>query len=175
MTTTDTGTTGRTPVPGQAAQVLRDAADLIEANGWWRGEYWPGASASADDPTDPDYPYVDGDPCCALGAIAVAAGVGDPGAVMPALARRPVLIEAVRALYRAFEGEPDESDTPVMLALAVEQWNDCDDRAAADVVATLRRAAGSLTVSNRPGGPSAKTSHQAGSPNHQNDSKETDV
>ena len=32
-----------------------------------------------------------------------------------------------------------------------------------------------LQVSPRPGGPSAKTFHQAGSPNHQNDSKENSM
>ncbi|WP_028926311.1 DUF6197 family protein [Pseudonocardia acaciae] len=150
-----------------AASVLARAAGLIESDGWLKGKYWPGGDAHG--------PYAAGAPCCAVGGLAVAAGVHDPKAVMPAMVDRPALVEAVRALYRVIASDPDpaDDDAPYELTRAVEWWNDHDGREAVEVVAALRRAADMLTPGF--GGSSAKTSHQAGSPNHQNGSKESDV
>ena len=48
------------------SETLDRAADHIEQHGWHQGYFWPNDGHELGYP-----PYVDGDPCCALGAIAV--------------------------------------------------------------------------------------------------------
>lgn len=155
----------------EAAHLLRCAAAAIEANGWLQGEYWPEAPSPYATAT-----YVTGDPCCAVGALAVATGEYDADYVMYSLARWRALTEALRALAATISDGPLRPGNRRREWITdVAMWNDAEGRTAAEVVTALRAAADSLTtVSNRPGGSSATTSHQAGSPNHQNDSKETD-
>jgi len=54
----------------KVSKVLRKAADHIETYGHHKGYFWPDGESF-------DAPYTAGDPCCALGAIAVVEGV-DP-------------------------------------------------------------------------------------------------
>ncbi len=166
----------------RAAVVLRTAADRIERCGLFKGEYWP---------VDPDrdrVEYIEGDPCCTLGALAVSTGIADPRTADVELGVRPELHIAGAALTKAID--PDGGSWPWAV---VPLWNDDPVREPGEVIATMRAAATGLdrpdigppgpnpldplTVAGS-GGPSAKTFHQASgaemtSPNHQVDSKET--
>ena len=172
---TEPPTPGRVPagttIPGLASQgeagspaaLLRRAAELIEQFGLHQGEWWP--NACSDPPGKPPQDYIGGDPCCAVGALAVAAGVRHVRSVQRALTELPALAVANDALHAAMP-----RGTPF-----VASWNDHPDRVADEVAALMRSAATQLEVVARHGGPSAETFHQAGAaafPNHQDDSKE---
>ncbi|HEY9415440.1 MAG TPA: hypothetical protein VIQ30_11825 [Pseudonocardia sp.] len=161
------GTTTLTPaVRGPAvdspSELLRRAAELIEQRGLFQHEWWPDAlPAHGEQPRD----YIDGDPCCAIGALAVAAGAWQVGSVHRALTNLPALAAANDALHAAM---------PPGVAF-VAAWNDQPGRTAGEVAEVMRSAASRLDTNARPGGPSAKTFHRAGAnhiPNHQDDSKE---
>jgi hypothetical protein len=143
----------------RAAVLLAQAAELIEQRGWWQGDLWPEAADNL--------PYVIGDPCCVLGALAVASGVWHYDQVTE-LFRRPDYVVAVEALITQINAGQPESEH----VRDIYTWNDNPRRTAGEVVRTLRAAAHRLD-NTRSGGPSAKTFHQAGSPNHQIASKET--
>jgi len=155
----------------RAAELLRDAANHIKLCGLFKGEYWPG---------DLDEPgYIDGDPCCVLGALAIAAGIDDATHADIELDHYPALVIALDAIAnRVAPG----SEEPVVPA-----WNDHPDRTPAEVVAELRAAAGELDPDppdpppavdaghsiDLPGGPSTKPFHQAGSAStHQHSTSE---
>lgn len=162
------------PAPtGHPAELLRAAADRIERFGLFQGEYWPitpgGISAG----------YIPGDPCCALGALAVAAGYDDPLLADAALDARPELVTATDALTAHLRLRARVAPVSV--------WNDHPARIATEVTAALRAAATSLDPPepNPPptthqsagfGGPSATSFHQAGpaSSTHQHDTSEED-
>ncbi len=154
------------------AALLRAAADRIDRCGLFQGEYWPIA------PGEAPGPYVEGDPCCAHGALAVAAGWDYAPQADTALDTYWELVTATDALATCIQ---DRAGEPVSVA----GWNDHPDRTAAEVTAALRAAARALdpdepdpppTVHLSPGlgGPSAKSFHQAGpaSSTHQHDTRE---
>jgi hypothetical protein len=144
----------------RAAELLAAAADRIERCGLFQGEYWP---ISAGRHTT----YVDGDPCCALGALAVAAEFDDAPLADVALDTRPELILAIDALTEHIDspsgGQPAQ----------VPAWNDRPGRTHIKVGSALRAAAAQLRVqapdppagptSDLAGGPSAASVHRAGS------------
>lgn len=59
------GRTGQQMSPGQTADTLDAAADLIRRNGLHKGDYWPDSDR---------HDYCDGTPACLAGALAVALG-----------------------------------------------------------------------------------------------------
>ncbi len=141
------------------AALLRAAADRIDRYGLFQGEYWPitpgGISAG----------YIPGDPCCALGALAVAAGYDDALLADAALDARPELVAATDALTAQLN--------PCARAAQVSVWNDHPGRTATEVTAALRAAAAALDpdepdppptahLSAGLGGPSATSFHRAG-------------
>lgn len=151
-----------TPVErSRAAELLRDAASHIKLCGLYKGEYWPG------DLDEPD--YIDGDPCCVLGALALAAGIDDTAHADVELDRYPALVIALDAIGNRVAPGGEEPVVPA--------WNDHPDRTAAEVVAELRAAADELDPDppdppppcdanpfiDLPGGPSTKSFPQAGS------------
>lgn len=155
----------------RAAELLRDAADHIKLCGLFKGEYWPG---DLDDPG-----YIDGDPCCVLGALAVAAGINDAGHADVELDHYPALVIALDAMANRVAPGGEEPVVPA--------WNDHPDRTAAEVVAELRAAASELDPDPPdparpvdahhsialPGGPSTKSFPQAGSAStHQHSTSE---
>lgn len=155
---------------GCPAELLRAAADRIDRFGLFQGEYWPitpgGISAG----------YIQGDPCCALGALAVAAGYDDALLADAALDARPELVAATDALTAQLN-----LCAPVA---PVSVWNDHPGRTATEVTAALRAAAAALDPpepdpppTDLPaacGGPSAKSFPAAGaaSSTHQHDTRE---
>jgi hypothetical protein len=160
------GRTTRNPAvqypAGGAAALLRQAAELIEQRGLHRHAWWPDACSTPSDEEPLD--YIEGDPCCAIGALAVAAGVWQVNSVQWALTELPALAVANDALHAAM---------PPGVAF-VAAWNDQPGRTAGQVAEAMRSAATQLDTC--PGGPSAKTFHRAGAnptPNHQDDSKES--
>jgi hypothetical protein len=111
--------------------LLRAAANRISAYGLFQGEYWPvtpGGESSA---------YIEGDPCCALGALAVAARYDEVLLADAAIDTHPGLVAAVDAVA-ARVGE-------------LAAWNDSPSRTAADVTAVLRAAATDLTAPDNAG------------------------
>lgn len=109
----------------RAAALLRAAANRITAYGLFQGEYWPvtpGGASSA---------YIEGDPCCALGALAVAARYDEVLLADAAIDTHPDLVAAVDAVA----GRVGE----------LAGWNDSPVRTAADVASVLRAAADDLT------------------------------
>ncbi len=64
----------------QTVGVLRAAADRIARCGLFRGEYWPTERPNRVE-------YIEGDPCCALGALAISAEVDDAWLAEVELAR----------------------------------------------------------------------------------------
>ncbi|MGI8815339.1 MAG: DUF6197 family protein [Pseudonocardia sp.] len=156
----------------RAASLLRDAADRIARCGLHQGEYWPTTVGQPG--------YIEDDPCCALGALAVAADVNDPYRADGELNNRPELVIALDTL--ADQVDPDNTRFDV-----VPPWNDHPLRTAAEVTAAMRAAAAQLEpipyrlaepstgpppappgadpsarCTARPGGPSATSFHQAG-------------
>jgi hypothetical protein len=97
----------------ETADILDEAANVIERNGWHRGFYYdrsvhlPPAEC----------------PVCALGAVNVAMGSVDP--VRPAEIGSPAEVALERYLGVA----------------SVADWNDDPDRIAAEVITALRDAA----------------------------------
>ena len=107
------------------SKVLSKAADHIEKHGWYQGYYWPS-------PTDYKWrepSYTEGDPCCALGAIAVVEG------------RDPVHEETAAMEFLAEHiGET---------TAGVADWNDAGSRTKDEVLAALRGAAERARVLGR--------------------------
>jgi len=117
----------------RAAALLRAAANRITAYGLYRGEYWPvipGGESSA---------YIEGDPCCALGALAVAARYDEVLLADAAIDTHPDLVAAVDAVAHRV-GE-------------LAGWNDSPVRIAAEVTSVLRAAATDITDRHNAGGP----------------------
>jgi hypothetical protein len=168
----------------RAQQLLLDSADRLERFGWRQGEYWPNACIAS--------PYVEGDPCCALGALAVGFGVDTYDCANWAFTARPVLALALDTLATEINADCADGEH----APDVAAWNDDPERTATEVIAAMHHAAGRLgqppdpgavlatfsalfdgaqpgagtDVVALPGAPSAKNAHQAGpttSPNHQ--------
>jgi hypothetical protein len=161
----------------RAVELLLGAAALIQTCGLWKGEYWPGSAdaqvQASDEPTEDlggyrPGGYIPADPCCAMGALAVAGGpeaIADPRPLTSGhqLALHVTSLELIARGCRR----------------RLEAFNDAEDTTAAQVADVLRSAARRLYLTvplpdsySVPGGSSAKTSHPAGTPNHQVDSKE---
>lgn len=105
-----------------AADVLDRAADLIQAHGLHKGDYWPGEEAGV--------AYRPGQPCCVFGALRVAhvgAGGSHVGSNIRMTQVCPLLVSRILPFVPEYE--------PVL------DWNDAASRTAADVVAVLRQAA----------------------------------
>ena len=98
------------------SETLDKAADHIVVNGWWQSYYWPTTSHILGEP-----PYVDGDPCCALGAISV--------------------VEEVRPTRVTTDAMHFLGGTLGMSGVAVADWNDAPGRTKDEVLAALRGAA----------------------------------
>jgi hypothetical protein len=98
------------------SETLYRAADHIEQNGWYQGYFWPIPRYAA------EAPYTAGDPCCAMGAIAVVEDV-DPVCQTP---------DAMRYLAEHLGYE---------FAARVADWNDMPERTKDEVLAALRGAA----------------------------------
>jgi hypothetical protein len=99
----------------ETPEILLKAADVIEARGWIQGAY----------------AHTDG--VCALGAIAVAVGIGTSTA---AIITNRTCCKVVEDFER-WLGLADNAD--------VTGWNDEDDRTAEQVTAVLRECAAALT------------------------------
>jgi len=98
------------------SETLYKAADHIERRGWHQGYFWPGEKEAFEPP------YVEGDPCCALGAIAV---VENRDPVHETTAAMDYLAEHLGYKMAAF----------------VADWNDMGSRTKDEVLAALRGAA----------------------------------
>ena len=98
------------------SETLDKAADHIVTHGWYQGYFWPNDGHELGYP-----PYVDGDPCCALGAIAV---VEEMDQVL-------VYSEPMRFVGEHLGLKPAE----------VADWNDMPYRTKEEVLAALRGAA----------------------------------
>lgn len=139
-TSPDTAAPGRNDVaaPGpttrQTAQaLLEDAATRLERHGWLQRDIWPGALY------DDAAPYREGQPCDALGALAVADGVTDAEQVLPAIATGLALSYAIDAL-----GKHIARDDASTITDTITGWNDNPDRAAGKVIAAMRDTARAL-------------------------------
>ena len=97
------------------SKVLSRAADHIEEHGWFQGYFWP-----ADDYLWSDAPYTDGDPCCAIGAVAVVEGVD------------PVAFDTEAMQFVAGH--------LAMTTARFTDWNDDPKRTKEEVLAILRAA-----------------------------------
>lgn len=124
----------------RAAVLLERAAHIIARNGWFCGEYWPGATAR--EPSGKATRYTDGCPCCPLGALAIAAGFDQAKHASRALDRSE-LHAAVRVLAETVGGELGDSWE------IVAAWNDHATRTATEVIAALRTAARRLCVTDK--------------------------
>jgi hypothetical protein len=105
------------------SETLDKAADHIVAHGWYQGYYWPTGE------TLWEPPYTEGDPCCALGAIAVVEGVDPANDVTDAM-----------EFLAQHLGET---------ATGVADWNDAGSRTKDEVLAALRGAAERAKVLGR--------------------------
>lgn len=123
-------------------RLLREAAGLIRTHGVWRGEYWPEAAN-----THHQFPYIAGDPCCALGALAVAAELTRVSWADSAFHDSSSLITRAAEALAATVGLPVDQ---------VPDWNDDPDRTPIEVITALEDTA------DRVGGSSAKTPRPAG-------------
>jgi hypothetical protein len=101
-------------------RVLNGAADLIELRGWHRGGFHEESSGRV----------------CAAGAIRVAAGGVPYESCEEASATEMAFAECLAAHGLARPGH-----CPIEV---IGQWNDAEGRTAAEVVATLRAAAGEM-------------------------------
>ncbi len=128
----DPGRTTVTDTPHtEAAALLRRAAARITRCGLHRADYWPHATDTT--PPQPGGWYIEGDPCCAIGALAIEAGVDHAIGVGTATATRPALAAAVDALAAL-----------IPTGRCIQVWNDDPHRTAHQVAAALTRAAGQL-------------------------------
>jgi hypothetical protein len=122
--------------PAQVADLIDQAATLIESDGLEVGDYWTGALFQ---------PYEPGMPCCTVGALAAVSGYRDG-------------IDAEKAFVGVSDYDPEtgvaEPDHPhlvmttVMKALGFREAEDLydwsDDAGDREVVARLRRAAAQI-------------------------------
>ena len=170
-----------------AQQLLSRAAERLERHGWRRGAYWPDSYLFA--------PYIEGDPCCALGALVVADGINTYHEANWALTTRPALALAVDALTCEINRDTEDREHITDVA----DWNDDPTRTAAEVITGMRAAARRLAEPVDPaavlaafgdlldpgarpgtsapalsGAPSAKNAHQTGpaTANHQRSTSE---
>lgn len=100
------------------AEILDKAADLIEANGHWKGEATPGHVSVTD---EAQQAILAGAPCCTVGAIYAAAADGE--------------FERETAAYLAFRDWLDCRGLGGMVL-----WNDAPERTQQEVVTALREA-----------------------------------
>jgi hypothetical protein len=122
-----------------AQQLLLDSADRLERCGWGQGKYWPDACIET--------PYVEGDLCCALGALAVGFGVDTYQCANWAFTARPVLALAIDTLAAEINAECADGEH----APDVAAWNDDPERTATEVITAMRSAAGRLGQPPDPG------------------------
>jgi hypothetical protein len=134
-TMSDTPITGDLS-PAQVADLIDEAATLIESDGLEVGDYWAGALFQ---------PYEPGMPCCTVGALAAVSGYRDG-------------IDAEKAFVGVSDYDPQtgvtEPDHPhlvmtaVMKALGFREAEDLydwsDDAGDQEVVARLRYAAAKI-------------------------------
>ena len=134
---TDTARTD--PDREDAARLLDAAADLLTRYGWCQGGYWPGADTVGADTVGGGH-YIDGDPCCMVGALGVCCGITDPDHL-----DQPCTTSMQAAALAA--------DTVAeLLALPCEQledWNDDPHRTPGEVIDALHAAARQLREANR--------------------------
>lgn len=137
-----------------AAKLLVTAADRIEQCGLFQGEYWP---INPGEHTG----YVNGDPCCALGALAVAANFEDVPRADTALDTLPELGLAIDALAERIDSSSGREPAQI------SAWNDHPERTRLEVASALRAAAQQLRAQApaRPDDTASRTSRP--SPNRQ--------
>jgi len=111
----------------QAAGFLKDGADHCRETGLHVGAYWPGAS---NDCAVVTHPYVDGEPCCAVGHVYVGAGMTTPGGNNVVDLAVQALADVVGAKHVSY----------------VADWSDKHGRTAVEVEAALRQAAENLEL-----------------------------
>jgi hypothetical protein len=114
------------------ADTLRGTAHYIAVHGWTQGDYYSGDTTIA-------FP-----PACAIGAIAmVVYGRRHADPFDMTLGNRFEVIEAVDVFgdYLTRLDPVTDWDTDDMLVVEVPEWNDRDDRTAAEVIAALNAAA----------------------------------
>jgi hypothetical protein len=104
------------------AEILEKAADLIEANGFWKNQLW-GPEGQ----------------CCSVGAVMKATGSSISLDSQTRYARG----EAVKALGVTLGLVPADVEWPEAWSEVVG-WNNVDERTADDVVDAMRRAAKDL-------------------------------
>jgi len=97
------------------SETLYKAADHIDQNGWYQGWFWPGEWVGVP-------PYVDGEPCCMLGAIHLVEGSDPERDEPPAM---QYLADHLGMRYAA----------------AAAAWNDMSHRTKDEVLVALRGAA----------------------------------
>ncbi|HZD14894.1 MAG TPA: hypothetical protein VE196_07155 [Pseudonocardiaceae bacterium] len=142
-----------------ASALLERAADRLAGHGWQQGGYWPDSYVYA--------PYVEGDPCCALGALAVAAGLNTyQETTVALLTSRPGLALALAVDALTIEVNRDLRDGE-WHAPDIADWNDDPARTAGEVIDAMRATARRLTACS--GVPSAQDAHpgEPTQPHHQ--------
>jgi hypothetical protein len=114
--------------------LLFGAAELVQRRGWIREQYWPDAFD--------DQPYVLGDPCCTVGAIAAVAGANVYEDVQRMLRDdASTVATAVAAVAIELFGPQCALLDSHGLNVAVGAWNDTDVRTGTEVAAVLCSAA----------------------------------
>jgi len=93
------------------SETLYKAADHIEQNGWYQGYFWPRPDIGWEPP------YVDGDPCCALGAIAVVEDVNPHGVDTEAMKYVAEHVGLGTASFADWNDDPDRTKDEVLVAL----------------------------------------------------------
>jgi hypothetical protein len=120
------------------ADILDEAAAVLERNGWYQGDFF---QALRDDTDGSDVPPRDC-PVCGLGAIMIAAGL-DPDT--DDLQRGTPAWDAALAfavhLGKVEPGEATIITTNYVISTIGEDWNDTDGRTAQDVTGELRACA----------------------------------
>jgi len=145
MTTSNTYCPNTNPV-----QVLRDAADYLEANGWTRDEFFTPKYRIVVCGGEPEAFFTDEPPAaCALGGIQIAV-TGEPVDVFAnGFNVTPATDRQFKAVLHATELVVDhlrrEHNTAGLGSLskvvALARWNDRNGRTAAEVISAMRDAA----------------------------------
>jgi hypothetical protein len=159
------------PLERRAGRLLAAAAERLARHGWRQGDYWPDSHEFA--------PYVEGDPCCALGALGVADHMTTSTHLNAALHSRAALAVAVDTLL----AEINQGRAGHEHVTDVAAWNDDPARTAGEVIAVMRAAAHRILtdlgeaerLADLSGVPSVKNAHQTGpvsTANHQRSTSE---
>lgn len=124
-------------------QICADAAEIIQRDGWYQGDFYPDPQTSwradeTDDEHSDRYLYEDWladrtAPVCAMGAIRRAVTGGSVMDIMSGATDRQLVRQAADLLAGTIG--------PSTTALDVPRWNDARERTREDVILAFKQAA----------------------------------